>query len=48
MEFRRECQELPPDKGDAVHKFLVAEETTKLLDSKLPGDSERKALYKVY
>lgn len=44
MKFREECVELPPEQGDAVHNFLIAQETRKLLDSKLPPDSDERAL----
>ncbi|CAN0283432.1 unnamed protein product [Ectocarpus sp. 13 AM-2016] len=47
MKFREECTGLPPEQGDAVHKFLIAQETRKLLDSKLPPDSDERALLNV-
>lgn len=47
MEHRKQSFELPQREGDAVHGFLTNEETLKLLDSKLPPDSERRALLNV-
>ncbi|CAN0500702.1 unnamed protein product, partial [Ectocarpus sp. 12 AP-2014] len=31
MKFREECTELPPEQGDAVQKYLIAQETRRLL-----------------
>eukprot|EP00752_Nemacystus_decipiens_P018315 g16431.t1 len=43
-QYREECIELPKDQGDAVHKFLIDQETRELLDKKLPPQSEQRAL----
>ncbi|CAB1100333.1 unnamed protein product [Ectocarpus sp. CCAP 1310/34] len=43
-QYREECIEFPKDQGDAVHKFLIDQETRELLDKKLPPKSEQRAL----
>ncbi|CAM9700634.1 unnamed protein product, partial [Hapterophycus canaliculatus] len=45
LAMRKECVQLTGEQGEAVHNFLVHEDTRRIFDSKLPEGSDQRHFY---